>query len=172
MALNLDTAIRVVAKVAGLNEFQALTDSLGKVQSTAKSSAAGLQRMGVESRQLELSLGQTSARVGQALGQMANGATGAASKIKEFQLGLQPTGNQISRLRDQVLQFGEANTRTERSIRQQIDALKNLRSQAEISGPLYQQLTVDIERKLQKLSCTQEKVSKRGFAREIGRAHV
>ena len=188
MALNLDTAIRVVAKVAGLNEFQSLTDSLGKVQSTAEASAAGLQqtaagsartaqeaaraatasraqstalqelqaksrssaaelqRMGVESRQLELSLGQAGARVGQALGQMANGATGATNKIKEFQLALQPTEDQVSRLRDQVLQFGETNTRTERSIKQQIDALKNLRSQAEINGSLYQQLTADIER--------------------------
>ena len=45
-----------------------------------------------------------------------------------------------------MLDFGAANKQSERSLNQQVQALKNLRSQAEINGSLYQRLTGDIER--------------------------
>ena len=147
MALNLDTAIRVVAKVAGLNEFQSLTDSLGKVQSTAEASAAGLQqtaagsartaqeaakaasasraqstalqelqaksrssaaelqRMGIETRGVGGAVQQLRGQTGGAFDQLAGGATKASNNIRQLSLSFQPTEQQLSRLRNQVLEF-------------------------------------------------------------------
>ena len=186
MALNMDTALRIVAKVSGLNEFKALTDSLQNVEGASKNAGSGLQQTANESNRVSQEASKTAATVkaqavalqnlqsstrasaaemrrmggdtamlggavqklrGQSVGVfdgLSGSAVSASNNIRQLQVSLQPTEAQLSKLRGEVLQFGAASTQTERSIGQQIAALKNLRSQAEVNGGVYQALSGDI----------------------------
>ncbi|MFZ9349587.1 MAG: hypothetical protein ACO242_02700, partial [Candidatus Fonsibacter ubiquis] len=102
--------------------------------------------MGVEARGVGSAVQQLRGQTGGVFDQLAGGVTKAANNIRQLTQAFQPSEQQLSRLRNQVLEFGAANKQTERSLKQQVDALKNLRSQAEVNGSLYQRLTNDIER--------------------------
>lgn len=59
---------------------------------------------------------------------------------------MQPTDQELAKVRAEILALGSASKQTERSLSQQADVLKNLRSQAEIGGALYRKLTSDIDK--------------------------
>jgi tape measure domain-containing protein len=187
MALNMDTALRIVAKVSGLNDFKALTDSLQNVEGASKNAGSGLQQTANESNRVSQEASKSAATVkaqatalqnlqtrtrasaaemrrmggdtamlggavqrlrGQSVGVfdgLSGSAVSASNNIRQLQVSLQPTEAQLSKLRGEVLQLGAANTQTERSIGQQITALKNLRSQAEVNGSVYKSLSGDIK---------------------------
>lgn len=188
MAFNLDAAIRVIAKVQGLNEFKALTESLENVEAASNDSRTGLQQLSAESGRLTQEAAKTvgsvkaqasaiqelqtrtragaadmrqmgaetkvfGSAVSQVRGQtagafdgLASSAAKGASSIRGLQRGLQPTDEALAKLRDEVLAFGAASKQSERSLEQQAAALKNIRSQAEINGRLYNELTGDIQK--------------------------
>lgn len=268
MAFNLETALRVVAKVQGLNEFKALTDSLNATGTASRDSKTSLQQLSSESARLtqestrasggvraqttalqllnaaQRQAGQETAKTAAAVkGQSAaiQGLTADAEKLsqssskvvagvkgqatalsslagasdasaqalqdvkhgsealsdsvsqlrnntndaltgfteslkqgsgelKKLQAVVQPTDAVLSQLRDELLQVGSASKQTERSIAQQVEALKTLRSQAEINGDVYNQLTADIDQlraaskgassAAQEMATTQEAASK------------
>ena len=188
MALNMDAVLKIVAKVQGVNEFKALTDSIDGVSAASKNSGTGLQQLSAESNKLtqeaakstgsvraqaaaltelqartrgnaaELSKMTAEARGlgasfvdlrGRSAGVLdglASSTVKAANGIRQLNVGLQPTDAALARVRDELLAMGNASKRSERSLEQQVAALKNVRSQAEINGKLYSQLTGDIER--------------------------
>ena len=188
MALNMDAVLKIVAKVQGVNEFKALTDSIDGVSAASKNSGTGLQQLSAESnkltqeaakstgsvraqaaalselqartrgnaaelskmtaeaRGLGASFGDLRSRSAGALDGLASSTVKAANGIRQLNVGLQPTDAALARVREQLLAMGDASKRSERSLEQQVAALKNVRSQAEINGKLYSQLTGDIER--------------------------
>lgn len=188
MALNFDAAMRVVAKVQGLNEFKALSEGLGQVNSASKDSKTGLQQLSAESNRLTQEAAKTVGSVkaqatalqelqtrtrsgaaemrrmgeetrglgsavtqlrGQSAGAMdglTGSATKAANSIRQLQGALAPTDEALAELRNEVLALGASSKQTERSLEQQVQVLKNLRSQAELNGDLYNELTNDMQR--------------------------
>lgn len=188
MAFNLDAAIRVIAKVQGLNEFKALTESLENVEAASNDSRTGLQQLSAESGRLTQEAAKTVGSVkaqasaiqelqtrtragaadmrqmgaqtkvfGSAISQVRGQTAGAfdglaasaakgANSIRGLQRGLQPTDEALAKLRDEVLALGAASKQSERSLEQQAAALKSIRSQAEINGRLYNELTGDIQK--------------------------
>jgi tape measure domain-containing protein len=188
MALNLDTAVRIVGKVSGLNEFKDLADRLSNVEQKTQSSKTGFEQLNAESQRLTQTTTQTLSGIrnqSQALQQLqtatrsstaemrqqsaesrtlgsvfqqlrgqsaglldgvAVSATKAAGAVKEYRQAISPTDEEIAKVRLEVLELGSSSKQTERSLLQQVQVLKNLRSQAEINGTTYRQLTRDIER--------------------------
>jgi tape measure domain-containing protein len=186
MALNMDTALRIVAKVSGLNEFKALTDSLQNVEGASKNAGSGLQQTANESNRVSQEASKTAATVkaqavalqnlqsstrasaaemrrmgaetsglggvlqrlrgqsGGVLDGLSGSTVKAANNIRVLQQSIQPTEGQIAKLRGEMLQLGASSKQTERSLEQQVAALKTLRSQAEINGGVYQALSGDI----------------------------
>lgn len=126
----------------------------------ARAQAAALQDLGVKARRNASEMRRGAAEVrafggvlqklrGQSAGVVdgvGTSAVKAANNIRELTSALAPTDRQLAKVRSEVLALGASTKTTERSIAQQIDTLKNLRSQAEVNGRLYRQLTSDIDR--------------------------
>jgi tape measure domain-containing protein len=131
-----------------------------KAASGVKIQGAALQELqaktrasGAEARKVRGEFGALGGAFQQLRGQSAGVLDGvvqssgrAANGIREFQRELAPTDQQLAQVRAQMLQLAESSKTTERSLQQQTEALKRLKSQAEAGGQLYQQLTADIER--------------------------
>ena len=187
MASNLDTAIRIVAKVSGLDDFKGLADTLKNVEGASKNVGSGLQQVADESGRVSQQasrsastvklqavalqglqaatrasatamrgLGADTAILGgsvQKLRSQSNGvfdgigssASKSANNIRQLQVSLQPTEAQLAKVRSEILQLGNASKQTERSIEQQVAALKNLRSQADANGSVYKSLSADLK---------------------------
>lgn len=241
MAFNMDTAIRVIGKVQGVNDFKALAERLLDVGKASDASKAGFQQLNAESGRLasesvraaggvraqaaalqDLSvrtranatdtkrgaaevrafsgvlqrlrgdsvgvvdgvgvsavkaagsvkqLGGAFAPVEQQIAKARGGAElfggvlqrlrgqsagvvdgvgesaeKAANNIRALSGALTPTDQQLAKVRREVLALGESSKQTERSLAQQVGVLKELRSQADVNGRLYRQLTGDIDR--------------------------
>ena len=146
---------KVVGGIKG--QAAALQDLAG----ASRNSADALQNVQQESAQLSGAVSQLRSNAAGALDGLTGSVAKSARQIKDLQSSLQPTDAALSQLRDEVLQVGAASKQTERSLAQQAEALKTLRSQAEINGDVYNQLTADIER----LSATAK--GSAGAAREM-----
>lgn len=241
MAFNMDTAIRVIGKVQGVNDFKALAERLLDVGKASDASKTGFQQLNAESGRLasesvraaggvraqaaalqDLSvrtranatdmkrgaaevrafsgvlqrlrgdsvgvvdgvgasaakaagsvkqLGGAFAPVEQQIAKARGGAElfggvlqrlrgqsagvvdgvgesaeKAANNIRALSGALTPTDQQLAKVRREVLALGESSKQTERSLAQQVGVLKELRSQADVNGRLYRQLTGDIDR--------------------------
>jgi len=146
---------KVVGGIKG--QAAALQDLAG----ASRNSADALQNVQQESAQLSGAVSQLRSNAAGALDGLTGSVAKSARQIKDLQSSLQPTDAALSQLRDEVLQVGAASKQTERSLSQQAEALKTLRSQAEINGDVYNQLTADIER----LSATAK--GSAGAAREM-----
>jgi lambda family phage tail tape measure protein len=186
MASNLDTAIRIVAKVSGLNDFKGLADTLKNVEGASKNVGSGLQQVADESGRVSQQasrsastvklqavalqglqaatrasatamrgLGADTAVLGSSVQKLRNQSNGvfdgigssaskSANNIRQLQISLQPTEAQLAKVRSEILQLGDASKQTERSIEQQVAALKNLRSQADVNGNVYKSLSADL----------------------------
>lgn len=92
------------------------------------------------------SLQQLSGQSASALSGIGKSAINAANGIHELQVSLDPTDQQIALVRQELIEFEASSKKTERSIAQQIQVFKNLRSQAELNGEIYKQLTADVDR--------------------------
>ena len=66
------------------------------------------------------------------------------SSFRELEKSIGPSEATIQRARKSIIDFGKEGQRTEQLIRGQIEALKGLKSQAEISGETFQTLASDI----------------------------
>lgn len=241
MAFNMDTAIRVIGKVQGVNDFKALAERLLDVGKASDASKAGFQQLNAESGRLasesvraaggvraqaaalqDLSvrtranatdmkrgaaevrafsgvlqrlrgdsvgvvdgvgvsavkaagsvkqLGGAFAPVEQQIAKARGGAElfggvlqrlrgqsagvvdgvgesaeKAANNIRALSGALTPTDQQLAKVRREVLALGESSKQTERSLAQQVGVLKELRSQADVNGLVYRELTDDIKR--------------------------
>jgi TP901 family phage tail tape measure protein len=146
---------KVIGGIKG--QAAALQDLAG----ASRNSADALQNVQQESAQLSGAVSQLRSNAAGALDGLTGSVAKSARQIKDLQSSLQPTDAALSQLRDEVLQVGAASKQTERSLAQQAEALKTLRSQAEINGDVYNQLTADIER----LSATAK--GSAGAAREM-----
>lgn len=122
------------------------SQALQQLQAATRSSTAEMRQQSAEGR----TLGGVFQQIrGQSAGLM-DGVTVSVSRssgaVKEFRRNLAPTDTELAKVRDQVLRLGDSSKQTERSLKNQVETLKNLRSQAEINGTLYQKLSGDIER--------------------------
>ena len=141
-------------------EYDRLANGSIRTVASTKAQSAALQELGTKTRAnaSEMRLGATAAQAfgsilqrlrGQSVGVVdgvEQSASKAAGSIRELGGALVPTDQQLAKVRNEILALGTSSKQTEQSINQQIDVLKNLRSQAEINGRLYQQLTADLDR--------------------------
>lgn len=132
------------AKSTGSVRAQAT--ALQELQARTRATATDLNRAGNEAKGLGASFADLRGRSSGVLDGFTASLSRGANNIREFKGALQLTDGQLSQVRDQVLALGNASKTTERALDQQVAALKNIRSQAEVNGRLYNKLTGDIER--------------------------
>lgn len=132
------------AKSTGSVKAQAA--ALQELQTRTRSGAAEMRRMSTETKDLGSVVVQLRSQSNGAVDGLTGSAAKAANGIRQLQGALQPTDEALAQLRAEVLAYGAANKQTERSLEQQVQALKNLRSQAELNGDLYNDLTNDMQR--------------------------
>lgn len=132
------------AKVAGGVKVQGA--ALQDLQAKARGTAAETKRAGAEMRGLGGILAGLRGQSAGVLDGLEQSTGRAANGIREFQRTLAPTDAELARVRDQLQQLAGASKTTEQSIKQQTEALKRLKSQAEVGGQLYRELTADIDR--------------------------
>lgn len=125
---------------------KAQASALQELQARTRAGATDMRRMGEETKGLGSAVQQLRGQSAGAMDGLTGSAAKAANSIRQLQGTLQPTDEALAKLRSEVLEFGAANKQTERSLEQQVQALKNLRSQAEINGQLYNDLTDDMQR--------------------------
>lgn len=77
-----------------------------------------------------------------------------ARSLKSLQQAIPPTDAALSKARLEIIQLGYANKQTEKLIGAQINALKSLRTEAQIGGQLYESLGNDINDLKNKLAGT------------------
>jgi tape measure domain-containing protein len=119
--------------------------ALQDLQSKTRANAAETKRASGEARAFGGVLQQLRVQGSGVLDGFTASANRASNGIREFQRDLQPTDQQLAQVREQMLQVAGASKQTELSIKQQSEALKRLKNQAEIGGELYKQLTADIK---------------------------
>lgn len=66
--------------------------------------------------------------------------------FKGLQQAIGPTEQQLSRARREIIDFGSAGKQTEQVIRGQVEALRSLQSQADLTGEVYGEIASDISR--------------------------
>lgn len=107
--------------------------------------------------------------VSAATNQSTVGLERLARSTREISKTLQPTEQTLLKTRRELIELGNAGVKTERSLKQQVEAFRNLRSWAEIGGKTYTKLTADVrglENQLKSLSATQDRVKQKGVGRE------
>jgi lambda family phage tail tape measure protein len=120
--------------------------ALQALRTGAQAGAAEMRRMGGEAKALGADFQRIKNQSTGAFDGLSGSAVKGAASIRKLQDFLQPAEAQLAKLRESVLQYGAANTQSERSINLQLTALKNLRSQAEINGSTFNALSSDIQR--------------------------
>ncbi len=120
--------------------------ALQALRTGAQAGAAEMRRMGGEAKALGADFQRIKGQSTGAFDGLSGSAVKGAASIRKLQDFLQPAEAQLAKLRESVLQYGAANTQSERSINLQLTALKNLRSQAEINGSTFNALSSDIQR--------------------------
>lgn len=126
-------AVKATGSVRRLGgAFTPVEQQIAKARSGAEQFAGAMQQL----------RGQSAG----ALDGLGKSATGAANNIRELGGALAITDKQLSEARQELLALGASSRQTERAIEQQVAALKNLRSQAEVNGAVYQELSGDIQR--------------------------
>jgi tape measure domain-containing protein len=99
------------------------------------------------------------------------GLDDAAKALKDLQRAIAPTDAALSKARLEIIQFGYANKQTEKLIAAQINALKTLRTEAQVGGQLYENLGKDIDGLKNKLNGTSAATEKAASSFEqLGRA--
>lgn len=137
------TANKIGRNTAGLKAHAA---ALRQLQAHAKIGGAEYNRFGQEISKLEGRLGQLNGSGAIALDGLSKSAARGLAGIRQLQQHVPLAGEQITSLRNEVLQYGAANDYSKRSIELQVAALKNLRDQAAINGSAYKALGEDIQR--------------------------
>lgn len=141
------SASKSATVIRDLGKAQAATgQDLQQLQGHVRAGAEGLNRMAAEAKGLSASASDLRNRTAGVLDGLTTSAASGAKGIRDLRASLQPTDAALAQLRDEVLALGAASKQSERSLGQQAAALKNLRSQAEVNGQLYNDLTDDIER--------------------------
>lgn len=120
--------------------------ALQALRTGAQGGAAEMRRLGGEAKALGGALGGVASQSAGTFDGLKESAVRGSESLRKLQNLLQPTEAEIAKLRQGVLQYGAANTQSERSISLQVTALKNLRSQAEINGSTFNELSGDIQR--------------------------
>ena len=99
------------------------------------------------------------------------GLDDAARALKGLQQAIAPTDAALSKARLEIIQFGYANKQTEKLIAAQVNALKSLRTEAQVGGQLYESLGRDISDLKNKLNGTSTATEKAASSFEqLGRA--
>jgi tape measure domain-containing protein len=100
----MDTALRIVAKVSGLNEFKALTDSLQNVEGASKNAGSGLQQTANESNRVSQEASKTAATVkaqAVALQNLQSSTRASAAEMRRMGGDTAMLGGAVQKLRGQ-----------------------------------------------------------------------
>ena len=81
------------------------------------------------------------------------------SAFKGLSSAVAPASQDITKARQAILEFGNANTETTRLVNAQIAGLKNLQTQVAINGSLYKQLGSDIDLLKSKFTSTTQEIT-------------
>jgi tape measure domain-containing protein len=74
------------------------------------------------------------------------GLEDAKKALQDLQKAVGPTDAALAQVRQEIIEFGNVNKRTEAAIQAQVNAFQKLRQQAEVGGKVYNDLGRDIER--------------------------